>query len=256
MKLRILLTLTLLSSIAPIVPATAENIQHTQQLLATRQCPNCELSGAGLVLANLAGANLKGANLSGANLSRANLSGADLSGANLTGTSLFGVNLTGANLNGANLSGADLRSAFLSGANLLTANLTGAQLLGVQGMPDNIGTAEDFYRLGVFEARAGNYRNAVDYYDRALNLKPDLAAAYFARSMSRADLGDFAGASVDAQRAQQLFATQGNPQGEAMSKELAKAIVARQKPTEPRTGGGDFGSALGSIGSLLLRLLF
>lgn len=256
MKLRILVALTLLSPIAPIAPAMAENIQHTQQLLATRQCPNCDLGGAGLVLANLTGANLKGADLSGANLSRANLSGADLSGANLTGTSLFGVNLSGANLSGANLVGADLRSAFLGGANLLSANLSGAQLLGVRGMPDNIGTAEDFYRLGVFEAQAGNYRNAIDYYDRALNLKSDLAAVYFARSMSRADLGDFAGATADAARAQQLFATQGNPQGEELSKQLTQAIVARQKPTEPRTGGGNFGSLLGSLGSVLLRLLF
>ena len=75
MKLRILAAATLLSAIGPIAPAPAENIQHTQQLLATRQCPNCDLSGAGLVLANLTGANLKGADLSRANLSRANLSG-------------------------------------------------------------------------------------------------------------------------------------------------------------------------------------
>ncbi|MEG4390995.1 pentapeptide repeat-containing protein [Microcoleus sp. BROC3] len=256
MKLRILAAVTLLSSIAPIAPASAENIQHTQQLLATRECPNCDLSSAGLVLANLTGANLKGADLRLANLSRANLTGADLSGANLSGTSLFGVNLTGANLSGANLSGADLRSAYLSDANLLNANLTNAQLLGVRGMPTNIGTAEDFYRLGVLEAQAGNYRNAIDYYNQALNLKSDLAAVYFARSMSRADLGDFGGAAQDAARANQLFATQGNPQGQELSKQLAEAIVARQKPTEPGTGGGgNFMSLLGSIGSVLVKLI-
>lgn len=257
MKLRILAAATLLSTIAPMSPAPAENIQHTQQLLATRQCPNCDLSGTGLVLANLTGANLKGADLRGANLSRANLSGADLSGANLSGTSLFGVNLTGANLNGANLTGADLRNSYLSDANLLNANLTNTQLLGVRGMPTNIGTAEDFYRLGVLEAQAGNYRNAVDYYNQALSQKSDLAAVYFARSMSRADLGDFAGATQDAERANELFAAQGNTQGEQLSKQLSEAIVARQKPTEPRTGGsGNFMSVLGSLGSVLLRLLF
>lgn len=256
MKLRILAAATLLSAIAPIAPAPAENIQHTQQLLATRQCPNCDLSNAGLVLANLTGANLKGADLRLANLSRANLTGADLSGANLSGTSLFGVNLTGANLSGANLSGADLRNAYLSDANLLNANLTNAQLLGVRGMPTNIGTAEDFYRLGVLEAQAGNYRNAIDYYNQALNLKSDLAAVYFARSMSRADLGEFAGAAQDAAIANQLFAAQGNPQGQELSKQLGEAIVARQKPTEPRTGGGgNFMSLLGSIGSVLVKLI-
>ena len=236
MKLRILAAATLLSAIAPIAPAPAENIQHTQQLLATRQCPNCDLSSAGLVLANLTGANLKGADLRLANLSRANLTGADLSGANL--------------------SGADLRSAYLSDANLLNANLTNAQLLGVRGMPTNIGTAEDFYRLGVLEAQAGNYRNAIDYYNQAMNLKSDLAAVYFARSMSRADLGDFSGAAQDAARANQLFTTQGNPQGQDLSKQLSEAIVARQKPTEPRTGGsGNLMSLLGSIGSVLVKLI-
>ncbi|MEZ2229438.1 MULTISPECIES: pentapeptide repeat-containing protein [unclassified Microcoleus] len=258
MKLsRIVIAATVLSALAPLAPASAENIQHTQQLLATRQCPNCDLNGAGLVLANLAGANLQGADLRGANLSRANLAGADLSGANLSGTSLFGVNLTGANLSGANLNGADLRSAYLSNANLLNTNLTSTQLLGVRGMPTNIGTAEDFYKLGVIEAQAGNYRNAVDYYNQALNLKPDLASVYFARSMSRADLGDFAGATQDAAIANKLFATQGNSQGQELSKQLAEAIVARQKPTEPRTaGGGDFMSLLGSVSSFLLQVLF
>ena len=256
MKLRILAAATLLTAFAPVAPAPAENIQHTQQLLATRQCPNCDLSSAGLVLANLTGANLKGADLRLANLSRANLTGADLSGANLTGTSLFGVNLTGANLSGANLTGADLRSAYLSDANLQGANLTNAQLLGVRGMPTNIGNAEDFYRLGVKEAQAGNYRNAIDYYNQSLNLKPDLAAVYFARSMSRADLGDFGGATQDASRANQLFAAEGNIQGQQLSKQLVEAIVARQKPTEPRTASrGDFMGLLGSIGSVLIKLV-
>ena len=59
MKLRILAAATLLTTMRALAPATAENIQHTQQLLATKQCPNCDLSSAGLVLANLTGANLK-----------------------------------------------------------------------------------------------------------------------------------------------------------------------------------------------------
>jgi tetratricopeptide (TPR) repeat protein len=255
MKVRILATLTLLTAIFPSA-VFAENLEHTQQLLATKQCAQCDLSGAGLVLANLSGADLKGANLSGANLSRANLSGADLSGANLSGTSLYGVNLSGANLSGANLVGADLRSAFLGGANLLNVNLSNAQILGVRGMPTSIGKAEDFYRLGVAEAQSSNYRNAIDYYNQALSLKSDLAAVYFARSMSHADLGDFASASQDAEIAAKLFAAQGNARGEALSKELGKAIVARQKPTEPSTGGGGWMNALGAIGSVLLKVLF
>lgn len=252
---------TIALAIAVSVPtplASAENIQHTQQLLSTRQCQNCDLSGAGLVLANLAGADLKGANLVGANLSRANLVGADLSGANLSGASLFGANLSGANLTAANLNGADLRTAYLSNATLQGITLTNAQLLGVRGLPTHLGTAEDFYRLGVAEAQAGNYRNAIDYYNQALTLQSDLAAAYFARSMSRADLGDFAGATQDAQKADELFVAQGNTYGQELTKQLVKTIAARQKPTEPSAGGsgGSFINVLGTVGSALLRLLF
>jgi uncharacterized protein YjbI with pentapeptide repeats len=256
MKFRILATVTLLTATFPIGAVSAENLEHTQQLLATKRCAQCDLSGAGLVLANLSGADLRGANLSGANLSRANLSGADLSGANLSGTSLFGVNLSGANLSGANLSGADLRTAFVGGANLVNVNLSSSQILGVRGMPTNIGGAEDFYKLGLAEAQAGNYRNAIDYYNQALSLKSDLAVVYLARSMSRADFGDFAGAAQDAEIAAKLFASQGNARGEALSKELGKAIVLRQKPTEPSTGGGGWMNALGTLGSVLLKILF
>lgn len=256
MKLNILATVALLTAIYP-APAFAENLEHIRQLLATRQCQNCDLSNAGLVLANLTGADLKGANLVGANLSRANLVGADLTGANLSGASLFGANLSGANLTGANLTGADLRTAYLSNATLLNVNLSNTNLIGVMGMPSSAGTAEDFYRLGVLEAKSGNYRNAVDHYNQALSLKSDLAVVYFARSMSRADLGDFAGAIQDAQLANKLFNQQGNTQGEELSKQLVAAIEARQKPTEAQGGGGgNFMSVLGSLSSLLLKFLF
>ena len=78
MKFNPIVVITLVLGIIPPWPVIAENLEHTQQLLATKQCPSCDLSGAGLVLADLAGANLQGANLARANLSRADLSGADL----------------------------------------------------------------------------------------------------------------------------------------------------------------------------------
>ena len=88
--------------------ATAENYSHTRQLLSTKSCEKCDLSGVGLVMNELVGAKLSQANLIGANLSRTNLMGADLRGANLSGASLYGANLSGADLRGANLNGADL----------------------------------------------------------------------------------------------------------------------------------------------------
>ena len=78
------------------INSTKQDEGIIQQLLATRQCQMCNLSGANLSGANLSGANLKGANLSGANLADTNLSGANLSGASLSGASLDGANLSGA----------------------------------------------------------------------------------------------------------------------------------------------------------------
>ena len=92
-----------------------------QRLLATKSCPNCDLSNADLSGANLTFAYMAGANLSGANLARAyiswgNLSNADLGGANLTVAFLGNTNLAGANLSGANLTRANLAGVNLSGA--------------------------------------------------------------------------------------------------------------------------------------------
>lgn len=228
-----------------------------QQLLSTKQCPNCNLAGAGLVHANLAGANLTGANLVGANLSRADLTGADLTGANLSGSSLHGANLNGANLNGANLSGTDLRGAYLGNANLTGTNLTQAQLVGVVGLPAGSASAEDFYRLGVEEARLGNYVNAIDRYNQAIRLKPDLAAAYFGRGMAKADLGDLSGAMGDARYAKELFVELKSSEGEQVASQLIQVIEARQNLPEREyeaKGGGILGVIQG-ITPLLLRLL-
>jgi uncharacterized protein YjbI with pentapeptide repeats len=74
---------------------STKNVDIISQLLETKQCQRCNLSGA-----NLSGTNLSGANLAGANLNGANLSGTNLSGANLSGASVNGTNLSGANLNG------------------------------------------------------------------------------------------------------------------------------------------------------------
>jgi tetratricopeptide (TPR) repeat protein len=258
MKLKIFASTVVLTSLFTINPSLAENLASTQQLLSTKQCPGCDLTNAGLSLANLTGANLAGANLAGANLSRANLAGADLSGANLSGTSLFGANLSGANLSGAIFSGTDLRSAYLINTNLTGANLNNAVVYGAVGLTTQVASAEQFYKWGVAEAQKGAYQDAIEYYNRALEVKPDLAAAYFARSMSRADLGDYAGALQDAQTADKLFATSNNKQGQELSQKLMVMIQARQQPRklEPSSSGNSIMGALGSIVPLLLRFMY
>ncbi|MEG4801410.1 pentapeptide repeat-containing protein [Microcoleus sp. ARI1-B5] len=85
---------------------TKKNLDTVRQLLTTKQCQNCDLSGVNLSEADLHDANLTRANLTKANLKGANLLGANLTGANLKGANLFGANLAGTILKNADLSGA------------------------------------------------------------------------------------------------------------------------------------------------------
>ncbi len=252
MKLTIFTTAVLLATTS--LSASAENLQHVRQLLSTKKCPQCELSNAGLVLANLEGANLSGADLTRANLSQANLVGADLSGANLSGASLNGANLGGTNLIGANLSGTDLRDAYLVNAKLFGVSLNSAYLQGAIGIPEYAGTPEDFYAWGVIEAQRGNYRAAIEKYNQVLSLKPDFAPAILARGISLYKLGNEAGATQDAQRAGVIFTAQGNTLGSQASQNLVQAIELARNP--PKTGGGtSIGQAIVGVGSLLFRLI-
>lgn len=94
-----------------------------QKLKTTKQCPNCDLTGA-----NLVGMDLGNANLLAADLNNANLSTADLASANLSYAILANANLTGADLNGADLTHANLCYTNLTAASLRYTNLTGAIL--------------------------------------------------------------------------------------------------------------------------------
>jgi tetratricopeptide (TPR) repeat protein len=255
MKLTIVTTAVLLTTTSLGAIAKAENLQHVQQLLSTKQCPQCDLSNAGLVVADLAGANLTGADLSRANLSNANLSGADLTGANLSGASLNGANLNGANLNGANLTRTDLRNAYLVNTNLLGVSLDSAVLQGAIGIPEYAGTPEDFYAWGVGEAERGNYSGAINFYNRVLSAKPDFAPAFLARGVAYYRIGNEAGATRDAQTAGTLFTAQGNTAGYQASQKLIKAMEIARTPPKKGGGGGSFLNFLGSIGSFLLPLL-
>ena len=255
MKLKLLASATVITAITFGNPAKAANPEHTRQALSSRECPRCDLSNAGLVMANLAGANLKGADLSRANLSRANLTGADLSGANLSGASLFGANLSGANLSGANLNATDLRDTILEQANLVGASLVNANLLGALGVPSYTGTADDFYSWGMAEAERDNHRRAIELLSQALNMKSDFANAYLGRGMVRYQQGDKAGAIADTQRAAQLYTTQGNTQGYEIAQNVIKGIETADKPN--RGGGGSsFLNLLGGLASLALQLAF
>jgi len=250
MKSPIVATTVFLSSICLISPALSENIDQTRQLLATKQCLACDLSSAGLVMANLSGANLNGANLSGANLSRANLSGADLSGANLNGASLYGANLSGAKMSGADLSGVDLRDAYLVNTNVTGANVSGANFQGAIGIPSQVGKPNDFYRWGVAEAEKGDPRGAIEHLNQALSLKPDFAAAYVARGAARYQLYDRSGAMQDAETAERLFIAQRNTGGF----QTAQALVQQmQVPAFTPKARSNFLNFLSGMAAVLLQ---
>jgi tetratricopeptide (TPR) repeat protein len=256
MKSRILPLLALLSfSIA--APVQAENLQHTQQLISTKRCERCDLSGAGLTYANLSGADLSQANLSQANLSRINLSGANLRGANLSGAVLFSANLSGADLSGADLSGADLRGATVTGTTWKGANITSANLMGAVGLPIEIATPDRLYAWGLAEAERGNFQDAINNYNQVLSQQPDYAHAILARGVARFRLGDRPGAMADAQAAEQIYTAQGNSQGEQVSTQFTEGMQAMQEAEdkEKRRGGNNFLTFLGSLAGLLLQFV-
>lgn len=232
----------------------AANPEHLKQLIATKQCQQCDLSGAGLVRADLRGADLSGANLIGANLSRANLSGADLTGANLSGTGLFGANLSAAKLAGANLLGADLRNTYLMSVDLTGVDLRAVNLQGAVGIPLQSAQPQQFYAWGVAAAQQGNQQQAIDYFEQAIAAKPDYAGAYLARGIARFQIFDRKGAFEDAQLAEKMFTSQNNREGVITAQAFIQEL---QAPLEPKLDKGkpSFTDFVGSLGSVLLQFL-
>lgn len=254
MRTPILATTTLLTTICLITPAWSANLEHIKQLLATKQCQGCDLSGAGLVLADLSGADLSGANLRSANLSRANIAGADLSGANLTSASLYGANLSGAKLSGTQLNAADLRDAYLVNTDLASAELNGANLQGALGITAQIAKAEDFYSWGMGEAQQGDHKGAIDYLNQAISMNSDFAAAYLARSIAYYQLFNRAKAVQDAKSAEHLFLAQANAEGYQTAEKFVKELEASQNTSKPKSQG-NFLNVIGGLASFLLKFL-
>ena len=132
------------------------------QLLSTRRCEGCDLSGANLREANLWEANLQGANLQDASLFGAYLEGAILLGADLQGATLAGANLQRANLSNAYLQSANLQNANLQNASLRTANLQNANLQVTLLQGANFQFADlTGAKLGAAMIRGADFSNAI-----------------------------------------------------------------------------------------------
>jgi uncharacterized protein YjbI with pentapeptide repeats len=249
------LTLAMLTSLLATSPIRAENLDQLSQLLATKRCPGCDLSGAGLVMANLSGANLAHANLAGANLSQANLSGANLVGANLSGASLNRANLSGANLSGAILQATDLREAFLSNAILSPNSLGAAYVQGAKGIPSTAGTPEQFYGWGVLETRKGNYKAALDYYNQSLLLDESFAPAYLGRGLVLFRLGNEEGANLNTEMASKLFKEQKNTSGYDASQNFQKNLQAIKDSRENQQGSANLDKIVLGIAPILMKFV-
>jgi uncharacterized protein YjbI with pentapeptide repeats len=237
------------------LPVQAENLEDLRQLLSTKQCDGCDLSGSGLVLSNLAGARLSRANLVNANFSQADLSGADLSGANLTGASLHGANLMGANLSGAILNGTDLREAYLTNANLSGTAMDRAYVEGAVGMPNNAATPELFFNWGLVEVKKGNYNAAIENFNKAMAIKPEYASAYLGRGYALLRLGKDSEASQNIQLAAELFKKQENTLGYETAENLLDRMAAIQEAKNRNASDVYLGNLVQGIGGLLLKFL-
>lgn len=237
------------------LPVQAENLEHLRQLLSTKQCDGCDLSGSGLVLSNLAGARLSRANLVNANFSQADLSGADLSGANLTGASLHGANLIGANLSGAILNSTDLREAYLTNANFSGTVMDRAYVEGAVGMPNNAATPELFFNWGLVEVKKGNYNAAIENFNKALTLQPEYASAYLGRGYTLLRLGKDEEASQNIRVAAQLFQEQKNTLGYETAQNLIERMEAIREAKNRNASNLQLGNLVQGIGGLLLKFL-
>ncbi len=258
MKPQVLTAAALLTTISLATPAKAENLTQLSQLLNTKQCVQCDLRGVGLVRARLPYAQLTQTNLTRANLSRADLTGADLRGADLTGTSLNGANLTGADLRGAILNGTDLRDAYLFNVKLEDNSLASAYIQGTIGIPLDAATAAQFNVWGVMEANRQNYPAALEHYNKALLLDPELAAAYLGSAWVLYRLKEEDEAIKNATIASNLFEEQGNVPGQEASDKFLENIELARKEAENRESGGSGGGVgrfLGGVLSFLIQFL-
>lgn len=111
--------------VAPVLAAQNGHAAERAQLLTSRACDGCNLSGETFDRMNLKGVSLSDATLVGAKFYRADLTNANLAGADLTGAVMSFADLSNANLGGTKLAGANLSGAIAADlAAAITSNTT------------------------------------------------------------------------------------------------------------------------------------
>ena len=211
-------------------------------LLQERSCPNCKLTDADLVHADLRDAELTSADLKRSNLSRARLDGADLRDADLRFSSLQGASLRGADMRGAQLDGTDLRQADLSGTLFNAGALERSHWLGAVGINRGLRSPASLHNAGVDEANAGRWPQAERLFGEAIQADPDQAMSWIARGISRGEQGDEAKAAQDLLHAADLLDRQGALE---QSEQIRQAVAKLQTDEgEGSKSGNGLGSAL------------
>ena len=66
-------------------------------------------------------------------------------------------------------------------------------------------TAEEYFKKGNSKSSLRDYRSAIEYYNKAIELKSDFADAYKNRALAKKLFGDLEGAKADSKKADELF---------------------------------------------------
>jgi tetratricopeptide (TPR) repeat protein len=92
-------------------------------------------------------------------------------------------------------------------------------------------TGEDYYHKGVVIAKQGRPAEAINYFDKAIELEPMLAAAYFARGVARQAGRDSRGSIGDYTKAIQINPAIIKPSIAAESQRLLWVMLTVRWPT-------------------------
>jgi tetratricopeptide (TPR) repeat protein len=105
------------------------------------------------------------------------------------------------------------------------------------------------------EDKKGNYPAAIKYYTQALEINPELAPAYLGRAIIKSRYGSTENAIADGEKAKELFETQNNAEGYALSTRFIQLAQARSDVEENNgeEGNPQFVQIVNTVAPLLFK---
>ena len=211
------------------------------QLLATKECRQCELASSDLVHSDLTRVDLHGAILINANLNNSNLDYADLSQSDLTSASLNGASLIGANLKGAILNSTDLRNANLTDASYDKGALSNTLWSNAIGIKHELLTYRELHNAGSEYIAINNFPKAEYFFNLAINKNPTLSDSYLALAFTNLKLGKITQAIVSLNRAKNNYDLR---QDDLLVTEISLLIDVLSQETSKKPLGNGLGSKI------------